>query len=262
VSPVRLRRAALVLLAATVVVASCGIGATDQVDEVDPDILARLEPTSTTTVMTEPPTSSPPTAPESSPAPTPPGSGDEPTTTTTAPPTTVPEPATTVSSEPLSLYFIDGSRLVRIPVDVPESTSLRGQLRQLEEGPPADLAEQGVRTAVPPDLVRGLEISNDYVTVNLDEALFSGIEDLDQRLIIGQIVLTLTYDLGFENVRFTLDGEPLRVFREDGTLGEPGETVGWNDYAGLTDDAAERTADSIADTTEPSRSSVSLTSGP
>ena len=43
-------------------------------------------------------------------------------------------------------------------------------------------------------------------------------EDADQRLMVGQIVLTLVDQPGIDRVDFTLDGEPLAVFLRDNTL--------------------------------------------
>ena len=80
--------------------------------------------------------------------------------------------------------------------------------------------------------------------------------------MIGQIVLSLTDWPGIDRVDFTLDGEPMQVFLEDNTLSQPGAAVGRDDYAVLLAGDPARTVESSSATTEPSRSSVSLTSGP
>ena len=230
------RRFALICLAAMSLTAGCGIGGSDQVEEVDSDLLGGLnEPTAETS--------------------TPDGS-DPPSTST-------PGSTTSVATETVRLYFIEGSQLRAVDVEIPVNTSLRGQLRLLEEGPPADYADAGVRTALVPDLISGVaRWGGDGARVTFDASLFDGVDDADQLLMVGQIVLTLTDQPGIDEVNFTVDGEPIRVFRGDNTLSEPGQAVGRGDYELLLTDASARTVESSSATTEASRSSVSLTSGP
>jgi Sporulation and spore germination len=231
------RQLALLCIAVVALTAACRIGGSDQVEEVDADLLGGLnEPTAETS--------------------TPDGS-DPPSTSTPAGTTT------TVPTETIRLYFIEGSQLRAVDVEIPVGTSLRGQLSVLEEGPPADYADAGVRTALVPGLISGVARSGvDGARVTLDSNLFAGIDGADQRLMIGQIVLSLTDRSDFDRVSFTLDGEPLEVFLRDNTLSQPGEAVGRDDYAVLLTDAPPRTVESSSATTEASRSSVSLTSGP
>ena len=230
------RRLAIACLLTIVGTAACRIGGSDRVEEVDADLLAGLdEPTAETS--------------------TPPGS--DPATTT------LPGPTTTVATETVRLYFIEGSQLVAVDVAIPEGTSLRGQLRHLEEGPPADRADAGVRTALTPGLISGFaRRGSGGATVTLDSEQFAGVDNADQQLMIGQIVLSLTGWPEIERVDFTLDGEPMQVFLEDNTLSQPGAAVGRSDYAGLLAGEPSRTVESSSATTESSRSSVSLTSGP
>lgn len=230
------RRLALLCLAVASLTAACAIGGSDQVEEVDADLLGGLnEPTAETS--------------------TPDGS-DPPSSST-------PGSTTTVPTETVRLYFIEGSQLRAVDVEIPVGTSLRGQLSVLEEGPPADYADAGVRTALVPGLISGVaRWDTDGARVTLDSDLFAGVDGADQRLMIGQIVLSLTDRPDFDRVSFTLDGEPLEVFLRDNTLSEPGEAVGRTDYAVLLTDAPTRTVESSSATTEASRSSVSLTSGP
>jgi hypothetical protein len=229
-------RLAIICLVPIVTMAACRIGGSDRVEEVDSDLLSGLdEPT--------PETSAPP------------GSG--PATSQT------PGPTTTIATETVTLYFIEGSQLVAVDVETPEGTSTRGKLRLLEEGPPPERAEEGVRTALTPDLISGFaHWGTDGATVTLDSERFAGVDNADQQLMIGQIVLSLTGWPGIDRVDFTLDGEPMQVFLEDNTLSQPGAAVGRSDYAELLAAEASRTMDSSSATTDSSRSSVSLTSGP
>jgi hypothetical protein len=230
------RRLVVICLAATSLTAACSIGGGDQVEEVDADLLGGLnEPTAETSTP----------------------DGTDPTTSTT------PGSTTSVATELVRVYFIEGSQLVSVDIEVPQSTSLRGKLRLLEEGPPDEYSEDGVRTALAPNLISGVALGGtDGARVTFDSELFAGVDDADQRLMVGQIVLTLTDQPGIDQVDFSLDGEPLAVFDRNNTLSEPGEAVGRDDYEVLLAGAEPRTVDSSSATTDASRSSVSLTSGP
>jgi hypothetical protein len=229
------RRLALVCLLATWLTAACSISGSEQVEEVDDDLLGGLDEPSVETT-------------------TPDG--------TNPPSTSMPGSTTSVPTIIVRLYFIEGSQLRAVDVEIPVDTSLRGQLRLLEEGPPADDAEAGVRTALVPGLISGVaRRGTDAARVTLDSTLFTGVDDADQRLMVGQIVLTLTDQPDIEQVDFTLDGEPLQVFDRENTLSEPGEAVGHDDYEMLLVEPAA-TVESSSATTEASRSSGSLTSGP
>lgn len=199
----------------------CSLGESSAVQEVDPDLLAGLdEPTTPAT------TSAPPTVPETVETTTTTPAGAPPSSTATS----LAGTTTTVPSEPMVAYFIEGTQLLPTTVDVPEGASLRRRLRVLEDGPPDEVAGSGVRTALPVDLIDGIELRPGGATVHLDGNLFAGIDASDQRLLIGQIVLTLTEQSGLEAVDFTLDGDPVPVYRKDTTLTGPGETVGRDDY--------------------------------
>jgi hypothetical protein len=230
------RSLGVVCLALAVSAAGCAIGGSDRVEEVDADLLGGLdEPTSSTTA---------------------PGSS-EPSTSSSIPGST-----TTVAMQQIRLYFIQGSQLVYYDAEVPENAELRRRIDLLEEVPP-ELADEGVRTAVLPDLVSGVaRWGSDGVTVRFDGDQFAAIDDSDQRLMVGQLVLTLTAQPGIDRVDFTRDGEPQEVFLRDNTLGRPGQPVRSGDYDVLLSGAALRSVDTSSPTTASILSSVSLTSGP
>jgi hypothetical protein len=223
-------------LAALSLTAACSIGGSEQVEEVDADLLGGLnEPTAETSTP----------------------DGTDPSSSST------PGSTTSVATETVHLYFIEGSQLRAVDVEVPIGTSLRGKLSLLEEGPPNEQADAGVRTALAPGLISGVaRWGTEGARVTFDSGLFDGVDDADQLLMVGQIVLTLTDQAGVDEVNFTVDGDPIRVFRGDNTLSEPGQAVGSSDYALLLTDAPPLTVESSNATTEASRSSVSLTSGP
>jgi spore germination protein GerM len=215
----------------TCLVAGCGIGTTDTVEEIQPGELAALDQTSTTSTTTLPPAE---TTPETSAATVdtaPPNSGP----VDSAPETTIAEP-----TELVDLYFVNGSEIVPVPTPVTAPAAERRILDALGLGPPPAEFEAGIRTAVPPDLVVGLRksLSRALVTVNLNGELFHGIDSENQRYVLAQIVLTLTNLPGIVNVLFTIDGDPLRVFQRNDELTEPGEPVTREDYEELLADDA------------------------
>ena len=80
-----------------------------------------------------------------------------------------------------------------------------------------------MRTALVPGLITGVaRWGSDGARVTLDSDLFGGVDDADQRLMVGQIVLTLADQPDIDQVDFTLGGEPMQVFRGENTLSEPG----------------------------------------
>lgn len=233
------RAAVAVATAATlavVVLSGCGIGSTDAVEELQPEDLAALDQTTTSTttttieiaIATEPED----TTPESVES-VPPDSGavESSAVTTTDAPT-----SSTVVTETVTLFFVEGSRLVAVDVEVEVPAELRRQLDALGAGPPPDEFEAGIRTDVPPDLVNRLERWPDGITVDLNSELFNGVESENQRTMVAQIVLTLTAQPDIDKVLFTLDGEPLRVYQRDNVLSEPGEPVTEEDYEELLAD--------------------------
>ncbi len=219
---------AAALLCAAVGVTACGVGTTDEVQQISPVELARVTPPTTVVASassaeietTEAPAAS---TPESAAvvASVAPASTTEVVTTTTAPP------------EPFTAYFVEGSRLVALPVDVPAGSRLRRQLAVLENGlTPAQMA-QGVRTALPAGIIDSVHIGVTDVTVNLDNAQFDALEPSDQLLLVAQIVLTLTDEPGFHAVSFESDGQPMRVPRPNNIVLEPGEPVTRADYESM-----------------------------
>jgi len=72
-----------------------------------------------------------------------------------------------------------------------------------------------------------------YAEVDLSEQAFQLINSVDQRTAIAQIVLTLVFRPGIGQVKFTLDGAPMRVPRREGLQSEPGAEVSLRDYESL-----------------------------
>ena len=195
---------------------ACGIGSSDTVEELQPDDLAALDQTSTTSTTvpdTEPPVET---------------AGPVEVTTTTLDTTT-----STVATTDVMLYFINGSQLVGVETPAPLPLEERRILAALAAGPPPEEFEAGLRNAVPVDLVRRTRQVGHRITVDLRGEPFRSIDSEDQRLVVAQIVLTLTDQPAIAEVLFTTDGEPLRVYQRDNELTDPGEPVTRDDYEEL-----------------------------
>jgi hypothetical protein len=215
----------------TCLVAGCGIGSTETVEEIQPGELAALDQTSTTSTTTLPPAETTPetSAATADTAPPVPGPAES------APDTTLAEP-----TEPVLLYFVNGSEIVPVDTPVTAPAAERRILNALGLGPPPAEFDAGVRTAVPPGLVVGFRKSpaRALATVDVDGELFRGIDDDSQRYAVAQIVLTLTNRPDIDSVLFTIDGDPLRVYQRNNELTEPGEPVTREDYEELLADDA------------------------
>ena len=206
--------AVMVLVA---VATSCSVSGDSQLEQIDSADLFGLDETSTSTTTTT-------TTVQTTVTPT----------TTVAP--TIGTTTTTVATELVDLYFVDGTRLAPVPVDLVRGPSPSRVVAALLAGPQGGPAGVGLRSKLPEDLVNTVvESGTGFVTVDMIEDAFQRIDPIDQRAAIGQLVLTLTERPGVGQVRFTLDGIPLRVPRLDGLQSEPGEAVSRQDYASLLD---------------------------
>lgn len=217
-------------LVAVSALGACGIGGESELQSIDQDDLQGLDATTTSTTTT--------------------------TTTTTAPVTPASVPATsaasstTIVTEPVQLFFVDGDRLQPVRIDLAATATPSRVVQALLEGRPTGEAGIGLRTLLPEDLVNSVDPSGDGdATVDLATEEFNRIDPADQRTAIAQIVMTLVNRPGIGQVRFTTDGEPQRVPRRDGLQSEPGEGVSLNDYVSLLADAPAPITTVVAVTT-------------
>ena len=102
------RRFGMIALVVVAGLPACRIDGNEQVEEVDADLLGGLNEPSPSTID--------------------PVGGDQSTSST-------PGSTSTVATETISLYFIEGSQLRSVEVDVPVDASLRGRIGLLEDGP-------------------------------------------------------------------------------------------------------------------------------
>ena len=231
----RLRLVIISLLLVALVVA-CGIPDHGQVGRIQDDRLLSLDdtiPVTTTTLPT---------------------STVEPTTTTI-----LLDTPSTIPTEEVTLYFVSGAVLQAIPRPMPKHPSPYQVLTALQVGPPLGDLGAGLRTAVPTQELAPITVTEDgtgVATVVLPPGFFEQIPQEDQRVAIGQIVLTLTGVAGVGQVRFAQGGSPLAVPRGSGDLSDPGQALAPRDYQEL------REAPVTTSTTTTTTTIVSLVTAP
>jgi hypothetical protein len=196
-------------------VAACGIGTDSELQTINQDDLLGLDETTTSTSTTT-------TVPDSVPA---------------VVESTVAATSTTIATESVQLYFVDGTRLQPVTIDLAGTATPDRVVQALLAGRPLGEIGIGLRTLLPPGLVNSPVVDSGagFVIVDLATEPFNRIDPSDQRTAIAQIVMTLVSRPGIGQVQFTLDGVPLRVPRRDGLQSEPGEGVFRNDYESLLD---------------------------
>lgn len=155
-----------------------------------------------------------------------------PSTTESPIPTSTLAPTTTIQNELVDLYFASGSRLKPIPQQLAGQPGPEQLLAALVLGPPTGSVGVGLRAIIPRDAELSVDVVDGIVVVDLPADLFDGMSTTDQRLVFGQIVMTMT-PRRVGQVLFTLAGEPLPVFLGDGGLSEPDQPVSFDDYSQL-----------------------------
>ena len=153
-------------------------------------------------------------------------------TTTSTTSTTIPSSrtSTTVATEPVSLYVILENRLIQTSHNLPSGTTeqeVLDELLNLSDDPSLGTT---VRSALPKGLTATVSVERGLATVDTGASLLTDISPLDQRLAIGQIVLTLTSRPGIGQVSFFVDGKPQSVPRGGGDLAAAGSPVAYDDY--------------------------------
>lgn len=112
-----------------------------------------------------------------------------------------------IQTEPVRLYFITSGRLTYVAAPLASPVSLTQILAALQAGPPEGALGQGLRSALPPsktpaDSLRADNNNAGVAVVELPRHFFDSIAVSDQRLVIAQIVLTLTDSRGIGQVEF------------------------------------------------------------
>jgi spore germination protein GerM len=119
--------------------------------------------------------------------------------------------AVPANSERVTIWLVDGERLVPVRHDVQAPAGVASVTNALLAGPTEVDQRRGLRSALPdPAVAVGAESSRGLATVELNES-FAEISPEDQLLAVGQFVLTLTETPGVGSVGFKIAGEPVAV---------------------------------------------------
>ena len=151
-------------------------------------------------------------------------------TTTPAPTTTNPEAELT---NQISLYFVSTNRLVSVPQNVKQDSTVQDAIDSLLDIRPEREENSYSRSAIPKNLSLTVEVTRGLAVVDANKSLLEIVTTLEQRLAIGQIVLTLTSLPGIGQVLFTVDGIPQSVPRGAGDTAKANQPVAFDDYASL-----------------------------
>ena len=164
----------------------------------------------------------------------------------TVPSTTTPETTTTqfetttsgletsttqVATEQVTLYFVSSGQLTPKTRALASPVTLGQIIAALQSGPPNGAEGDGLQTIVPdiPDLIR-VTTANGVAIVTLPIDFFELVPvAIDQRLVIAQLVLTLTSSRGVGQVVFNL-----RVPLPLGQERPAGQQLTFSDYVSLT----------------------------
>jgi len=212
----RLRVLVIIASLATVQMA-CSVVEEGKVDQIDPpfgldDTLPTTSTIVTTTTMAATTTS-----------------GLE---TTTTPP---------VQSEQVRLYFVASRQLTSVTAQLPSPVTLPQIVAALQAGPPEGELGTGLRSTVPP--LAEIDIIEDrsgVAQVELPEGFFDTISPGDQRLVIAQLVLTLTDSRGIGQVVFNQ-----AVPKPSGEIIPAGQPLAYRDYLSLLSSTTTPTTTSM-----------------
>ena len=148
-------------------------------------------------------------------------------TTTTGLETTT----TQVQSEEVRLYFVASGQLTYVSKPLASPVTLGQVIAALQSGPPAGDLGAGLLTVLPTSAeIRVTTNGTGIATVTLPSDFFDLVPGLnDQRLVIAQLVLTLTSFRGIGQVAFNL-----RVPLPSGQERPAGLQLTFSDYASMT----------------------------
>lgn len=207
----RSRIAVLLFALTAVVVAGCGVVDNGRVERIDPPLgLDDTLPTTSTSTTLSP---------------------DGSTTTAAETTTTVAETTTSgVQTEQVRLYFVSAGLLSYVTIPLPMPVALNQVVAALRAGP-SQFGElgTGLRTAMPAgEEVTATNDGTGVARVSLPDTFFDTIALGDQRLVIAQLVLTLTDTRNVGQVAFDRT-----VPLPSGELADPGAPLTKVDFQDL-----------------------------
>ena len=156
------------------------------------------------------------------------------TTTTQQATTTLPLETTTtqVQTEPVRLYFVASGQLTYVLQPLATPVTFQQIIATLQQGPPVGDVGIGLTTIVPGAADIRVDTDGTGVAfVTLPEDFFDLVLlPSDQRLVIAQLVLTLTRTSGIGQVVFNL-----AVPSDTGQVRPAGQQLTFSDYESMTD---------------------------
>jgi len=156
-----------------------------------------------------------PTGASTSGTPAPPG-------TTSAAPAS-PEPSVSTSARAhrirTAVYFLHGEHVSAAPRTVPAPAPAAGAVRELLSGPNRYERDHSRTTAIPSGTrLHSVVIHGHVATVDLSGRYDDGGGSLSLRARLAQVVFTVTRFPGVHEVRFELDGKPVKDFGGEGIV--------------------------------------------
>jgi hypothetical protein len=134
----------------------------------------------------------------------------------------------------MAVYFVEDDSLVGVDRALPAGTTRTRAsvvLKALTAGPATSEQDRGLSSAIPPGLrLQLLSLHDGEVTIDISGDS-GGLSARENSLTVGQIVLSLTSVPGIARVRFTRDRVPLEPPLVDGSLASGAVTS--YDYAPL-----------------------------
>lgn len=122
-------------------------------------------------------------------------------------------PSTTGTT--VALYFSSERGFVKVERELQRPFSLSAVVDALVSEP--NPSDGSFRSAVGPDDVRSVEVRAGVATVELDKS-FPDLPNVEQRLAVAQLVLTLTAQPGVGQISFVIGEDEAQVPRADNTL--------------------------------------------
>ncbi|WP_369255533.1 GerMN domain-containing protein [Streptomyces sp. R35] len=145
-----------------------------------------------------------------------------PSGTTSAKPAT-PEPSVSTSAGAhrirTAVYFLRGEYVSAAPRTVTAPATATSAVRELLSGPNRYEADHGRTTAIPSGTkLHSVVVRGHVATVDLSSRYDDGGGSLSMRARLAQVVFTMTRFAGVHEVRFELDGKPVKHFGGEGIV--------------------------------------------
>jgi spore germination protein GerM len=143
-----------------------------------------------------------------------------PSGSSSASPSATPSANPTDARTEVSAYFMRGQYVGTAHRSVARTNEpARAAMRELLVGPTSQELAAGLHTNIPPGTrLLGLNLSDGIATVDLSGEFAAGVDPLEDRARLAQVVYTLTQFPTVDGVRFRIDGQPLEFRNAEGTV--------------------------------------------